>query len=495
MKPLFVLLYLCLCAALTVQVAAQDSDAFRLVDDFERGVPFNEDSYGNGIGLIPWGDQQGNVTLGATQVLTYSPLILPDQEAANTVLTVDYDISGWGGFTHAFTNGDDWITQDWSGFDAFQFWLYGNNTGEIIQIDLLENRTDETFDTAERFAYEIEDDYTGWRLFTISFSDFKRRTDFQPSGAPNDRLTLEEVSGYAFIFPAGVGAQVAYLDDVMLVTDEYVEEQAAAALETEEAETVSEPVVHNWTISWSDEFDGEVGQSPNPENWTCEIGGQGWGNEEWEYYTSRPENVSLNGEGNLVITAREESPGNSRCWYGECEYTSARCITENKVEFTYGRVEARIQIPYGQGLWPAFWMLGADFREVDWPTSGEIDIMESVGKEPRTVRGTIHGPGYSGGNSIGESYLYPENLANDYHIYAVEWEEGMIRWYLDDILYHTVTPEDVGRRRWVFDHDFFILLNVAVGGLWPGYPDETTTFPQTMKIDYVRVYQDAPESE
>jgi beta-glucanase (GH16 family) len=261
---------------------------------------------------------------------------------------------------------------------------------------------------------------------------------------------------------------------------------------SEEADTVTWDS-REWTLLWSDEFEGAAGTPINAENWTCEIGGQGWGNQEYEYYTTRTENVSLDGDGSLAIVARQETVPESRCWYGTCEYSSARCITEGKVEFTYGRVEARIKIPFGQGIWPAFWMLGANFRQAGWPNSGEIDILENIGKEPKTVHGTVHGPQYSGGAGIGGSYNIDENFADDFHVFAIDWDVDAIRWYVDGNLYNKFTPADLGNRKWVFDHDFFILLNVAVGGVWPGYPDETTTFPQTMLVDYVRVYQLASE--
>lgn len=244
-----------------------------------------------------------------------------------------------------------------------------------------------------------------------------------------------------------------------------------------------------WELLWSDEFDGEAGEAINPEYWTAEIGGHGWGNSEHQYYTDRLENVSLDGDGNLAITARMENPGDYNCHYGECRYTSARIVTMGKVEFTYGRVEARIKIPRGQGIWPAFWMLGADFGRVGWPTSGELDIMENIGKEPRTVHGTVHGPGYSGAQGIGGSRSFDDVLADDFHIYAVDWDADAIRWYIDGQMFFALTQTDLASRRWAFDHDFFIIMNVAVGGVWPGYPDATTEFPQTMLVDYVRVYQ------
>ena len=175
-------------------------------------------------------------------------------------------------------------------------------------------------------------------------------------------------------------------------------------------------------------------------------------------------------------------------------YTSARLKTQGKFSQAYGRFEARIKIPYGQGLWPAFWMLGEDIAKVGWPTSGEIDIMENIGKEPFTVHGTIHGPGYSGAGGIGASHTLPlkQRFADDFHSFAVEWEPGTIRFYVDNEIYETRTRADLpASTKWVFDHPFFILLNVAVGGDWPGNPDTTTVFPQFMRIDYLRVYSRA----
>jgi beta-glucanase (GH16 family) len=173
-------------------------------------------------------------------------------------------------------------------------------------------------------------------------------------------------------------------------------------------------------------------------------------------------------------------------------------LSAGKQEFAYGRVEARLQIPKGQGIWPAFWMLGNDiFTTNPWPTSGEIDIMENIGKagEQTKVYGTIHGPGYSGGSGIGRSYdVSPTILADDFHVYGIEWEPTAIRWYLDGFNYFTATDQMIpSGADWVFDHPFFIIMNLAVGGNWPGYPDATTVMPQAMKVDYVRVYQ-APDT-
>lgn len=233
-----------------------------------------------------------------------------------------------------------------------------------------------------------------------------------------------------------------------------------------------------WTLDWSDEFNGkELDRS----KWVVETGGHGWGNKELQFYTDRPENLRVSG-GNLVIEARKEA-------YQESAYTSARIKTAGRVEPMHGRFEARIKVPKGQGIWPAFWMLGADIDKVGWPSGGEIDIMENIGKEPNIVHGTVHGPGYSGAHAFGKpSKLAKGAFADDFHVFAVEWMPREIRWYRDGIHYHTARPELV-KGDWVFEHPFFMLLNVAVGGEWPGYPDSTTVMPQQMLVDYVRVYR------
>ncbi|MFE9722418.1 family 16 glycosylhydrolase [Streptomyces sp. NPDC005794] len=241
--------------------------------------------------------------------------------------------------------------------------------------------------------------------------------------------------------------------------------------------------------TWADEFDGAAGSAPDSSKWTLETGGSGNGNNELQYYTDSTRNASLDGNGNLVITARKNSDSGLQCWYGTCQYTSARLNTAKTFTQAYGRYEARIKIPRGQGIWPAFWMLGDDLGSVGWPNSGEIDIMENVGKEPSTVHGTIHGPGYSGGAGIGASYSLPDGkaFADEFHTFAVDWSPEALVWSVDGQTYQTRTPADVNGNKWVFDHPFFIILNLAVGGNWPGSPDGSTAFPQTMTVDYVRV--------
>jgi beta-glucanase (GH16 family) len=248
-----------------------------------------------------------------------------------------------------------------------------------------------------------------------------------------------------------------------------------------------------WQLSWSDEFNQADGSSPNSANWGFDTGGSGWGNNELEYYTSRTNNARIQG-GQLVIEAKREN-------FGGRSYTSARLLTKGKRAWTYGRVEAKIKIPRGQGIWPAFWMLGTNIDSVNWPGCGEIDIMENIGKtnDQNTVHGTIHGPqprgDYNGGSGIGGSYtLYDGSaLADDFHVYAVEWTTNKIKWYLDDIAYFVATPANLpAGGTWVFTQPQFLLLNVAVGGNWPGNPDATSVFPQQMLVDYVRVYSYVP---
>lgn len=241
-------------------------------------------------------------------------------------------------------------------------------------------------------------------------------------------------------------------------------------------------------LVWSDEFNGSAGSAVDQSKWRFDIGGSGWGNNEQQYYTNSTRNAAMDGGGNLVITARRENPANYQCHYGTCQYTSARLLTAATFTRAYGRFEARLRVPRGQGIWPAFWMLGNDIGSVGWPNSGEIDIMENIGREPSTVHGTLHGPGYSGGAGIGAAYSISGAFADAFHTFTVDWSPNLIIWYVDGNEYQRRTPASLGGNRWVFDHPFFMIMNVAVGGHWPGYPDATTTFPQTMTVDYVRVY-------
>lgn len=239
-----------------------------------------------------------------------------------------------------------------------------------------------------------------------------------------------------------------------------------------------------WKMTWHDEFDGAA---LDPSKWVYVVGGNGFGNKELEYYTGRPKNLRLE-NGMLVIEAlKEDYRGSDGTERG---YTSARIRTQGRFAQQYGRFEARIKVPYGQGIWPAFWMMGD--VAAGWPRNGEIDIMENIGREPSIVHGTVHGPGYSGEHGIGQPFSLPagERFCDDFHVYAIEWEPDAIRWYVDGKQYHAVTPASLPNgTKWVYDHPFYLLLNLAVGGSWPGDPDATSTFPQTMLVDYVRVYE------
>lgn len=677
-------------------IVDDDAPDTLLVDGYAGSVAPLYNPFGTAIGFATWGSENGNVQLSNPTIADTDLLALPGQSGNVSVLKVDYNIGSWGGFTHAFEDGNDWVSQDWSRYDGISFWLYGNNTGGIIQTEIFDNQAlGSTGDSAERYYYRITDDYEGWRFFRIPFSAFQRRSDYQPGGAPNDGLNLTEVSGYAFGFPAQTA--VAYLADYSLYGDldasplsirvqsaayayganeshpitvkVWLNEAASSQVtvdysitpgtalpginytdtsgtltfqvgETVKTVTVNtindgkvtanlnmkfelanpvnanlgwkewatlgvlnttvpdpsiiddfekglpvsadlptypngsvvfdweqifaaspeavpgqfpvnyvlageydagasfhrlfslprdltdynalrfwykgsnsgepvkvtlldgqpDPGPSGWTLAWEDDFEGADGASPDTTYWNFNIGGQGWGNNEWQYYTDSRDNSALDGSGNLVITAMPNTDPSLECAYGPgdgsppaCSYTSARLLTKDKIDFAYGRVEARIKIPYGQGIWPAFWMLGSDFDEVSWPQSGEIDILENIGKasEQSLLYGTIHGPGYSGGGGVGSGpYDTGVTLHEDFHTYAIEWEPDEIRWYFDDVQFFSVTPNDIpAGREWVFDKPFFLILNVAVGGNWPGYPDETTTFPQHMTVDYVRVYQ------
>ena len=245
---------------------------------------------------------------------------------------------------------------------------------------------------------------------------------------------------------------------------------------------VNSPEETKWQIIWQDEFNGAANQLPDSTKWAYGIG-TGWGNAQLEYDTNRPENVSQDGLGNLVIKAMKES-------YQGQGYTSARISTKGKYQFAYGKIEARIKSPWGQGIWPAFWMLGSNDDSVTWPACGEIDIMEMQGQLPSRNHGSVHGPGYSGTGSITKPFnLNNDRFDNGFHTFGVEWGTDYVKFFVDDILYQTISPADV-TGKWVYDHPFYIILNLAVGGSWVGAPSSTSTiFPQTMLVDYVRVYK------
>lgn len=248
---------------------------------------------------------------------------------------------------------------------------------------------------------------------------------------------------------------------------------------TDETQTVT-----NFTeLVMQDEFNTDG--APNSALWNYDIGNgvNGWGNNELEYYTDRTENVKVE-NGYLLITAEEEQ-------FNGSSYTSAKLTTNGLFEQAYGRFEARIRLPYGQGMWPAFWLLGANCDEVIWPQCGEIDIMEYRGQEPTEVHGTVHGPGYSAGDAITKSFsLENDRFDTGFHVFGIEWTSEYINYYVDNKLYNQITPADV-TGEWVFNQPFYIIINLAVGGNYVGYPNSETVFPQTMLVDYVRVYKNS----
>lgn len=230
-------------------------------------------------------------------------------------------------------------------------------------------------------------------------------------------------------------------------------------------------------LKWSDEFEGD---ELNTADWTYEIGDGcpnlcGWGNDELETYTDEEANSRVE-DGNLIITARKENG----------DYTSARIKTQDKVELLFGRIDVRAKLPKGQGIWPAIWMLGANIDQVSWPASGELDIMELVGHEPAVVHGTVHFDNNGYQSSTGSRMLNNGDFSDQFHVFSVVWERDRIRWYVDNQIFKTFTKS--GSNGNPFNAPFFFIMNIAVGGSWPGNPDGTTVFPQEMVVDYIRVF-------
>ena len=257
----------------------------------------------------------------------------------------------------------------------------------------------------------------------------------------------------------------------------------------------------HWRLAWSDEFDGPAGSPVDSGIWSydtgdgCQAGICGWGNEERESYSNARENIALDGQGRLAIIARRASTA-SRCYYGPCKYTSAKIKTQGKAQVQPGRVEARIKLPEGLGLWPAFWLLGSSLPTTPWPACGEFDIMENHGSTPNATSSAMHGPGYSGKTPfVHGDTLRIGKFTDDFHVFAVEWDSVRVRFFVDDRLHYTIARRDVERHgAWVFDHPFFVILNLAVGGKFDGDPPSDAIFPATMLVDYVRVYAPSPRA-
>lgn len=257
--------------------------------------------------------------------------------------------------------------------------------------------------------------------------------------------------------------------------------------------TFSNPVVAATPVKkllWSQEFNEAAGSVPNPKFWNYDLGGGGWGNKEMQWYTE--DAVKTNGMGQLEISvtkvppvAEDELPYNC---FGDCQYFSGRIKTQDKIRFKYGRMEARIKLPAGTGVWPAFWMLGSNIKAKDWPVCGEIDIIELRGREPNMAIATAHGPGYSGAAGKTGVKKYSMPLSDDYHVYAIDWSANSIKWYLDGKLIHSLTSKNVKAKSYVFNQDFFLILNVAMGGDFDGGQLDTAIENVKMSIDYIRYY-------
>jgi beta-glucanase (GH16 family) len=236
---------------------------------------------------------------------------------------------------------------------------------------------------------------------------------------------------------------------------------------------------------WSEEFEGPAGASPDPAVWSYELGGGGWGCGQSQSYTASPANASTTGDGCLRIAALPARSGDS-------PVTSARLVTRGRVTFRYGRVAARMRVPRGAGLWSAFWLLGHDVERVGWPACGEIDVMEHVTSDATAAHGTLHGPGFSGlDGGIGRRHDAGVALSDDFHVYAVDWLPDRVTWLLDGVPYNSLTPTDVPGP-WPFRKPFFLLLNLAVGGHWPGLAAERPTLPATLDVDWVRIWEQLP---
>jgi beta-glucanase (GH16 family) len=256
-----------------------------------------------------------------------------------------------------------------------------------------------------------------------------------------------------------------------------------------DVETWQEPSA-GWVEVWREEFDGPSQAAPDAARWNVELRPSGY-NEELDYDTNDRKNSFLDGSGNLVIRALKEQFVDAQGVTSSQPYTSARLNTQGKVEQQYGRFEARIKLPAGgKGVWPAFWLLGNDVDQAGWPSCGEVDILEMRGSRPTLIDSSLHGPGYSGGSAYHHYYrLASGSYGDDFHVFTFEWTPEGVRWLVDGDQFYVKTVEGVVRsgQRWVYDHPFFIILNLAIGGIFDGDPDASTMFPQQMQIDYVSV--------
>jgi beta-glucanase (GH16 family) len=268
---------------------------------------------------------------------------------------------------------------------------------------------------------------------------------------------------------------------------------AAISIVTLTLVTLANPVAAKPPVRkllWSQEFNEAAGTRPSSKFFDYDLGGGGWGNKELQWYTE--DAVKTNGAGQLEISvtkippvAEDELPYNC---FGDCQYFSGRIKTQDKIRFKYGRMEARLKLPAGTGVWPAFWMLGSNIKAKGWPKSGEIDIIELRGREPELAIVSAHGPGYSGAASKTGSKRYSTPLSDDYHVYAIEWAANKISWFVDGKLVHTLTNKSVKAGTYVFNQDFFLILNVAMGGDFDGGQLDSDIDGVKMSVDWIRYY-------
>jgi len=258
-------------------------------------------------------------------------------------------------------------------------------------------------------------------------------------------------------------------------------------------------ISEDYKLIWSDEFLGQFGEKPSDEHWKFDVGGNGWGNRELQYYTDSRLNSFITGDGKLVLRARRLTQPGYKCWYGPCHYTSARLSTKNNFSFQYGLLETKVKFPKGTGVWGAIWLLGNASDQTSWPENGEIDIVEYLWRSPNSIFCGLHGPDYSHleNNHILQEYCNDSIFFSDsYNKFAVRWNENGVSWFLNGKNYFSILNTDIinNKKRWVFNKPFHIIINLAIGGRWPGYPEtensDSDIWQKDMTIDYVRVYKE-----
>ncbi|MEO6548666.1 MAG: family 16 glycosylhydrolase, partial [Ferruginibacter sp.] len=318
------------------------------------------------------------------------------------------------------------------------------------------------------------DDYTATSgTLTIAANQVQAQLDVQVKGDPTDTRKNNPQ------FTVQLSNAKACVIGIISAKGTIITENGTN-LVTDESGYTTPLAYAGYNLAWSDEFSGST---INQNNWNFETGGGGWGNHELENYTGRSQNA-FQSNGKLIIEARSEA-------FGGNLYTSARMTTQNKKLFKFGRIDIRAKLPVTKGMWPALWMLGANIGTVPWPACGETDIMEVVGSDPSKLVGTGHFANSTGGHdSRGSSVsLNGENFSQKFHVFSIIWQQDSIKWLLDDQVFYTLTKASTATNNYPFNNEFFFIVNVAVGGDWPGPPDGTTNFPQRMFVDYIRVFQ------